>query len=277
VRLNGTGRKVEMSSTAPDPNTVATHLAGNDDSQENYVDPMSGEAEGFEAETPQARQAKAEALAHARAARAARAKYARLVSQQAGVPNRNPIRMQAESFNSIVTAQGDSIHGTEASLAATKVVDQLRSSFPGLAGTHPVIKPVVEAGLPYLPLLLLRPAKRGNGVGAFVSDPRVWSAGLITALAVAEQFNDGRREVADVKFTVVADQLAVGSEHRFHAEARDKHGNIIHGVPIVFSSTKNRVLRVNKEDGVAKARRRGRASIRATANGKFDVRRVRVR
>jgi uncharacterized protein YjdB len=276
VRLKATERKVEMSSTAPD--TEATHLAGNDDSAEKYVDGMSGDGEGFEAETPQARQAKAEALAHARAARAARAKYARLVSQQAGVPNRNPHnRMQAESFSDVVTAQGDRIGGTESSLAATKVLDQLRSSFPDIAGTNPVIKPVVEAGLPYLPLLLLRPAKRGSGLGAFVSDPRVWSGGLIAALAVAKQLKGRIAHVVNVKFTVATDELAVGSEHRFHAEAYDDRGKIVHGAPIVFSSTDEKFLKVDKEDGVVKAKAAGIASIKATTNGKFDVRRVTVK
>lgn len=176
-----------MSSTSPDPDTEAAPVAGNDDSAAKYLDGVSGDAEGFEAESPQARQAKAEALAHARAARAARAKYARLVSQQAGVPNRNPNnKMQAESFSDMVAAQGDRIGGAEMSLVVTRVVDQLHSSFAEVREMPPAAKAGVAGLAAWVPLLLLRPAKRGHGVGGFVSDPRVWSFGALALVALGE-------------------------------------------------------------------------------------------
>src|SRR5512133_568384 len=97
--LGTTERKAKMTSPSPDPDTEATTpLPSDDDSATKHLEGVSGDAGSFEAESPQARQAKAEALAHARAARVARAKYARLVSQQIGVPNSNPgNKMQAES------------------------------------------------------------------------------------------------------------------------------------------------------------------------------------
>jgi hypothetical protein len=189
VMLKATEGKVEMSSTSPETGTATTHLAGSEDNAEKYLHDVSGDAEGFEGETPQAKQAKAEALAHARAARAARARYARLTSQQAGVPTQNPNnKMQAENFNDVM-AQGDRIGGAEASLVATKVFDQVRTLMP--EATTPLGKGT-QALLSYAPLLWLRPEKRGSGVGAFVADPRVWSLPAVVGLAVVGDQVKGR-------------------------------------------------------------------------------------
>lgn len=201
MRLN-TERKAEMSSTSPGPDPAVTHPAGNDDSAERYLDGMSADAEGFEAETPQARQAKAEALAHARAARAARAKYARLVSQPVGAPNRNPHdKLPTDTLADLMAAQGDRIGGTEASLVASRVADQFRGAFleDFLNGdrTHPAAKAGVEGLISWLPLLPLRNVKREGGVGRLMSDPRVLSFGAITLVALGETFKDQIRKIFD--------------------------------------------------------------------------------
>jgi hypothetical protein len=259
-----------MSNTSPDPNTTPTQLPGGGDNPEHYLDDLNGEGEGSETESPQAKRARAEALAHARAARMARAKYIRLTGQ-AGARNRSSqARMQVEASSDLAEAQDRRIGGTEASLAASKVVDQLRSSFPGIEQAHPAIKPFVKAGLPYLPLLLLRPEKRGSGVGALVSDPRVWSGALIAGLAVGEQFKGRIAEIIDIKFTRTEKELDAGTEHRFLAEALDDRNKGVPGAAIVFRSSDEKVLKVDR-DGVVKARAPGTASVIATVNGKSDV------
>jgi hypothetical protein len=175
-----------MSSTSPE----ATPAASSDDSPMRHLESARGDAESFEAESPQARQAKAEALAHARAARAARAEYARLVSQQNGVPNPNPNnKMRAESLSDIVPAQGNSIVGAEMALIAARIVDQAHSSFlevPAVKDWPPAAKAAVAGVAAWAPLTLLRPAKRRHGFGGFVTDPRVWTLGPSALLALAK-------------------------------------------------------------------------------------------
>jgi hypothetical protein len=180
-----------MSSTAPGPGTEGMHPAGNDDSTEMYLAGMSGDTEGLEVETPMVKKARAEALDQARAARAARAKYARLVAQQADVPNRNPNNMmQAESLTGMMAAQDDRIGRTEASLAATRIVDQFRSEF--LEGflkneeENALTRAVVSGLVSYVPLVALKPSGREGR--SFVSDPRVWSVGAIAVVTLADAF-----------------------------------------------------------------------------------------
>jgi hypothetical protein len=220
-----------MASTSTGSDPAATHLTGNDDSTEKYFDGMSSDAEGYEAETPQARQAKAEALAHARAARAARAKYTRLASQPAGGSNRNPHNtMQAESFYDLMAAQGDRIGGTEASLVATRVADQFRNAFLDdfLEGdrTHPAAKAGVAGLISWLPLLPLRNDKRDGGVGGFLSDPRVLSFGAITLVALGETFKENIRKIFDTneRLKSVGDQvngqIAALSDHSTRTDDR---------------------------------------------------------
>jgi hypothetical protein len=184
-----------MSSTAPEPVTEATKVAGNVNGADKYPDATSSVAEGFEGESPQAKQARAEALAHARAARAATAKYARLVSQQAGGFNRNSHNgMPADSFSHMMTTQGDRIGATEASLALTRIADQLRIAFLDDERMRPHLKAPLKAGLTgaaaWLPLMWLRPASREGGAGGFVSDPRVWSLGGIALITIVDLFKD---------------------------------------------------------------------------------------
>jgi hypothetical protein len=180
-----------MSTTSPEPVTEATKVAGNASSTDKYPDAMSADAEGFEAESPQARQARVEAMAHARAARAAKAKYARLVSQQASGPNGNAHNdMHAGSFNGMMTAQGDRIGGTEASLAVARIADQLRLVFLDEKRVHPGLKAGLTGVAAWLPLVWLRPPTRGSGVGGFVSDPRVLSFGGIALVTLADIFKD---------------------------------------------------------------------------------------
>jgi hypothetical protein len=176
------------------------HLSGNDDGEERYFDGMRGDAEGPEAEAPDARQARAEALAHVRAARAAKARYERLMTQQADASNRNPdSRMQAHSLTNMLAAHDDRIDRTEVSLAATRIVDQARSAFLDNflenERENAAAKALVSGVASYAPLLALKPSRRDGG--SFVSDPRVWSVGAIALVALGETFKDRIKRVFD--------------------------------------------------------------------------------
>jgi hypothetical protein len=184
-------RKAEMASTSSGPDAQATHVMGNDDSAENYPNGMSSDAGGFEAESPQAKQIRAKALWHAREAQRARAEYTRLVSPGAGVPNWNPHnKMQPESLTSMMAAQADFIGRTQASLAFTRIVDQIRNEF--LDGylknedENAVARALVSGLVTYAPLVVLGSSRREGK--SFVSDAKVWSVGAIAVVTLADAF-----------------------------------------------------------------------------------------
>ena len=196
-----------MSSTSPELGTGASPVAGNDDSATRHLEGVSGGAVSFEAESAEAKQAKAEALAHARAAREARAKYARLVSQQDGVPSSNPgNKMPADSVSDMVASQSNSIVGTETAFIVSRIVDHAHSALEGQE-RDPLT--TLRAGLTaYAPLLFLRPAKRRHGFWGFVSDPRVWPAALTVLPALGKSIADAQSKPADT--TKKADKTEKG-------------------------------------------------------------------
>jgi hypothetical protein len=174
MRLRVAERKAEMASTSPGPDTQATHVMGEDDSAENYLNGMIGDTED-------------KARWHAREA----LKYARMSSPRTGVPNRNPhSKMQAESFAEVMAAQDDLIGRTQASLAVTRIVDQIRDEF--LEGflkderENAVARAVVSGLVSYVPLVPLK-SSRGEGRPS-MSDPKVWSAGAIAVVTLADAF-----------------------------------------------------------------------------------------
>jgi hypothetical protein len=173
-------------------------MAGNDDSAEKYS-PMNGNAEGLEGESAEARQARAEALAHAKAARAAKAKYARLVSQQGGT-NPNPgNKMHVESLADLMAAQSNRIGGAELSFIASRFVDQIHSGFAEVRDSKPPVKAGLSGLATWVPLAFLRPPKRRHGIGAFVTDPRILSLGAAVVIAVAETIDTDRRQRAQAE------------------------------------------------------------------------------
>jgi len=131
----------------------------------------------------QAARARAEALEHARAARLAAARYARL-APQASAPSRNLLTGLEDAMFSEASDQ-TRIYRTELALAGTAVMGQVQRLY-----LNDLRRPGHRVGGAFacwLPLMLLKPTKRGTGVGAIVKDPRVASLGLMALLAVAKE------------------------------------------------------------------------------------------
>lgn len=258
---------MNMATTSPiEADTGAANVPDGEDSMENYADEMSGEAGSSGLESSEAKRAKAQAIALSKAAETARARYARLASPAAGLGN-----WQAGGASDPVAAQDSRMGGMETALAATTVVDQLQSSFPAVTAN-----PFVKAGLPWAPLLLLKPAKRGSGVGAVVSDPRVWSAVAVAGLAITSEVMQRRRAATSVRITRFERQLNVGSKHKFLADAFDDGGKGVPGQNMTFASSKPAVAKVDAT-GVVKAVKRGKATITATMDGHSDMVTIRVK
>src|SRR5689334_23169169 len=124
--------------SSPSPSNVDTEaaplLAGEDD-KSLHADNMS-DVGSFGIETPQAKRVKAQALALSKAAQAARARYARLISADGDQVHSGAT--QTDGYNETLDNQASRIDGTESALAATVVADQLRNSFPNLR-TNPFL------------------------------------------------------------------------------------------------------------------------------------------
>lgn len=277
-----------MSSMSPDdPNGEATDL-GRDDRPDKYLDDVMGEAKGLEAEGPyggmrhddestraerwaQAKQARAQALAHERAARAARARYMRMAPRMEvhnpGYPDKTYMEGSGQAAD-----QGRRIGSIEAAVAATPVVQQFQTSFPDVA-THPLAK----AGLSVAPLLLLRPERHGSGLESFVTDPRVLAGALVFGLSIAGEVNRSADEVHQVRITrpQPVGELRPQESLRALADALDRKGNPIPDQRITWSSDNQAVATVTA-DGEVRGESVGSARVRASVGDKSDFVTVRV-
>jgi hypothetical protein len=177
----------------PDVDTEASVTLGTAGSAEQGVGAMSGDVQGAEGESPQAKQAKAEALEHARAARAAAARYARL-ARQAGARNPNlQMNVLADPYDAMEVQSR--IGRTEMALAATVVTRQIERKF--LPNEKDLSQRVGGAVLSWVPLMLLNPGRRGGGLWGFVSDPRWGSFGLIAVITATREVLKDRLEKGD--------------------------------------------------------------------------------
>jgi hypothetical protein len=219
-----------------------------------YREETSGEATSPEAESSEVSRARAHAEALSKAASAARARYARLTSAPTGVRDRkSQYDKQMGSIRDSMAAQGSRVEGLETALAGGTVLNtignELQKSFPAVAD-HPVVK----VGLPWAPLLFLKPAKRGRGVGSFAADPRVWSAVLASGgLAIASGIKKWKpRGIAGLRITRIEKVVDVGTENKVQVEAFDYRGRSIPAHNVTFASSNRRVAKVNK-NGVVRA------------------------
>jgi hypothetical protein len=100
-------------------------------------------------------------------------------------------KVKADLIQRALRAQSARITGTEYAMTASTIANQLVSQFPDLV-SHPLLKTAV----PLLPLLLLKPQRRGQGVSAFASDPRLWGPGAAFAILGLKELLDRNRDVS---------------------------------------------------------------------------------
>jgi hypothetical protein len=215
--------------------------------------------------------ARAQAAALATAAKAAQERYDRLLAGTTSGAAQPPYMHAA--MTDTLGGHATRIGRTEAALAATTVINQLSESFPQIT-----TNPFVRAGLPWAPMLLLAPEKRGSGVGSLLSDPRVWSLALVAGLAIAGQMQGGNREPSRVRIIRELPKLVAGNHQKVLAEATDDRGCAMPLQKITFSSSDPAVAEVDG-DGLVKAVAPGTSMITATVDGRphlTDVVTVRV-
>jgi Bacterial Ig-like domain (group 2) len=255
-----------MSSSSPDDANVETGFPASDRGQPNYLENRDGNPEVFEStgsfesvpehggtepveRRMETKRARTQPMARGRAAESAKARYE-----------------QMSSHNDPAAERGRRIGRVEQALAASVVVNQFQELFPRFT-TNPFIK----SGISWTPLLATMPKHRGNGVGGFAADPRVWSLAAIEGLVAARELS--RRvqlDVDDVEITRSVATLAPGSVHRFKAVALDRNQRAIPGESIVWSSSDQKIATV-VPDGTVTAVAKGTTTITAaTPDGKHS-------
>ena len=164
------------------------------------------------------------------------------------------------------------IRAIEVTVAANAIVDQIQASFPTFA-SHPFAK----AALNYAPLLLLKPASQGTGVGATLSNPKVFSAAAITGLTVAAQIMAAKGDIrlAGIQITRFQPELESGTTQKVLASAFDANGKNVLGKPITYRSSAPHVVEVD-EYGVVRALEEGHATITARCEEMEDLVSVKV-
>lgn len=144
-----------------------------------------------------------------------------------------------------LSAQGKRISGNEYSQAASKVVDEFKSQFPDL-----VTNPIIKTALPLLPLLLLKPQKKGSGFEAVISDPRVWGPVLAGGLAVFNEIQGAKDKDTTtdrIDIPSASLRLAAGASQPLRALARNAKGEVISGKRLFFGTSNSAVAKVTSD------------------------------
>lgn len=164
-------------------------------------------------------------------------------------------KVQANAFGRALQAQQERIGRSESSMALSKVVDELKERVPDLFQNE-----VLKTALPLVPLLFLKPEKKGQGFEGFISDPRVWGPVLTAAIALFGQ-SQKRTEIAILGSTTVA----AGSSIQLTAIARDSNGQPIIPQPNITWTSLNTNFATVSSNGQVTGSAAGSALITATA------------
>jgi len=123
---------------------------------------------------------------------------------------------------------------TEYAAVAGLAVNQFLESFGGPDNVY------AKAAVRAAPLLLLSPQRRGSGVGAFATDPRVIGGAAIFGLTfLGDQRNKASLEVA------APEKLAPGSAAKFVAQVLSIKGEALPGRTVTWESSDTSIATVD--------------------------------
>jgi hypothetical protein len=187
------------------------------------------------------------------------------------------VRMAAAKQAHMAGMQSSRLSRTEWALVATVVERQLRESLrPEWIGAQ---NPYVDAGIRWLPLLLLQPARRGSGVLGFVSDPRVLSfvamAGVVGGAQLVKKSQEHQKnaeqkeKVSGVSIVRYPAEIAPGTSSRLHTDTTNGDG-------LTWTSSNEEVATID-ETGMMTGRTGGATTITVSKNGKSDTVSVKVK
>ena len=272
------------------PEVDGIDVYGGDEGAEGYFEDMNGDGEAFaesydDAEATSTRdhrrrrRARARRLARARRRAAlARARYGRrpagpttaaavVRKTEAEVANLDvETKVHADAVDSQLAAQAKRIRAAETATAASAIVNPLQRFLEGTPSTSELAKsPLFKAGLPLAPLLLLRPAKRGEGPEALVADPRVWAVAALAGLGIVES---RRGNVKSVQ--IVAKPVTMAKPGTFTASAFDGSGVEVADRKPIWRSTNPGIATVDATGVVTGVTKDEPVIITATIGGVTD-------
>lgn len=156
-------------------------------------------------------------------------------------------------------AHSKRIGGTENSITASKVVEELSAQFPDL-----LTNKFVKTGLPLAPLFFLKPPKKGSGVESFARDPRVWGTLLAAGAALISELREKEPGPQEIAVTPAGAVLQVGNTFKLNAIVRDRSGKIIKGRALQWDTLNAAFASIDANTGLVTAVAKGPVTITAT-------------
>lgn len=173
-------------------------------------------------------------------------------------------KVQADVFGRALRAQQERIGRSESSMALSKVVDELKERVPDLFQNE-----VLKTALPLVPLLFLKPEKKGQGFEGFISDPRVWGPVLTAAIALFGQTRDQSPQEVTItprEFTFTSPRTA-STSFPFRATVRDSNRRVLVTQPAITWESSNTTVATVDPNGNVTPVAAGTVLITATVAG----------
>jgi uncharacterized protein YjdB len=175
-------------------------------------------------------------------------------------------KVQEDTFRRAIRVQSRRMSRSEYAAVASAATNQFIESFDAPDN------PFFRAALRFAPLLLLAPQRRGSGLEAVITDPRVIGGAAVAAIVFFGE-NRKRLTVAQSISVTAPANVAVNASDRFVADVIDGRGAVL-SVPVTWTSSDSGVASINPETGEVTGVANGVAIITATADG--IVRRFRL-
>ena len=179
-------------------------------------------------------------------------------------------KVQADEFNRRLDAHAKRTGRAEIATVASVVVNQFQGTFQNRPGFGFLNDPIGKAAISFAPLLLLSPAKRGSGPGAFALDARVMGGAAIAAILAAHKLTEPKAAVVPGPSKVVISaipKVTQGTTITFLADVLDETGKIVPSAVVIWSSSNASVATVDPTTGAVTAVTSGITFITATNDG----------
>jgi hypothetical protein len=141
--------------------------------------------------------------------------------------------VQDDAFRAALAAQQRRQSRSEAAAVVAVVSKQVQDSFQNSVDL--LQNPLVKAGLTASPLFLLAPQRKGDGLGRYLTDPRVIGTALVLGLAFFGEQQDRADLAADIRVSN-ASEITDGDDTIILAEVLDRKGRVLQGKNVVFTT-----------------------------------------
>ena len=176
-------------------------------------------------------------------------------------------KVKADALKEATTRQGKRIGGTEYAMAATKIIDEIKTQFPKINDDK-----VLRTLVPLLPLALLRPPKKGTGIESLVRDPRAVGAAVAGAIAIFQSMKPEPKPEPTPKPALLrlapSNDLfltAGGGKARLNAVVLDQNRGAISTERVTWRSLNTNVAAVDSNTGEVTGVAAGNTTIIATS------------